>query len=152
MTADATTLPSRPSGDPLSARTSRSLALAALAQYRALHHRLGVFDPETADDRAFASGERWLLLWAGAEEWPVSDEATSRIERLIEEIRDLQPPDGMEWLTAFPRAVAAALDRRRNGTPSGQRRRFADRTVRPVPRPGRDDAGTSRVPTGAGSR
>ena len=152
MTADATTLPPRVSGDEPSGRTSRTLALAALAQYRALHHRLGMFAPETADDRAFASGERWLLVWAGAQAWVVGKDAAARIERLIQEIRVLEPPAGTEWLTAFPRAVAAALDRRTDGAPSGERRRFADRTARPMPRPGRGDAGASRVPTEAGSR
>ncbi|HET7727761.1 MAG TPA: hypothetical protein VFK54_10610 [Candidatus Limnocylindrales bacterium] len=154
MTADATTLPSRLPGAERSSRTSRTLALAALTQYRALHHRLGALDPEAADDRAFASGERWLLVWAGAQEWVVGEDAATRIDRLIEEIRDLEPPVGTEWLTAFPRAVAAALDRRTGDTASGQRRRFADRTARPTPRAGRDDADTdaTHVPTGAGSR
>lgn len=156
MTAAATTLRPRTPGDEPSGRTSRTLALAALAQYRALHHRLGMYDPATADDRAFASGERWLLVWAGAQEWVVDDEVAARIGRLIEEIRDLEPPAGTEWLTAFPRAVAAALDRRGDPAPSGQRRRFADRTARPTPRADREDAGAdagaTHVPTGPGSR
>lgn len=152
MTAAATTLPPRPTGGDQSERSSRALALAALAQYRALHHRLAMVDPETADDRTFASGERWLVVWAGAQEWVVAEEQARRIERLTEEIHELEPPAGSEWLTSFPRAFAAALDRRSASLAGVQRRRFADRVARPMPRAGRDEAGARRQPTGAGSR
>lgn len=152
MTADATTLPPRPPGGEPTDRTSRALALSALAHYRALHHRLGLMDPDTADDRSFTSGERWLLLWAGAEEWPVTEDAARRIERLNLKIREVEPSAGPEWLTAFPRAVAAVLDRRSTSLPTTQRRRFGDRITRPMPRAGHGDHGGSRLPTGAGSR